>query len=83
MCICAQQGQRGMWRCVPRCCPQPLGGGEAGQGQSSSGSAPGWVVTSPCSTLSPGALKWGGRAGVGALLMGFGGWVPECTIIAV
>lgn len=57
---------------MPRHYSLTPGEGEAGQGQSL-GVSPRWVVTSPSSTLNPGALKWGGRAGVGALLVGFGG----------
>lgn len=61
MCICAHPGTEGhMGDCAQVLPPNPWEG-EAGLGQSP-GSVPGWVVTSP-STLSSGALIWGGRLG--------------------
>ena len=72
MCICAHAGTEGCMGGCAQVYPLTLGESETGQGQSL-GSIPRWVVTFPSSTLNPGALKWGGRAGAGALLGELGG----------
>lgn len=79
--MCTSRGRGVHGGPCPGIIPKPLGRVRQGRdslwGQSQMG---GYL---PVLHSKPGALKWGGRAGVGALLVGFGGWVPECTIIAV